>query len=136
MDPRFNRLALIICLTTIPLAAQTAIGGGTCDSSTVKGVYAVSFTGRQVSAAGTFTSVMQANGSATFDGLSQITMALTVDGGQAVGTPITWSGSYSLQSNCAGTITIKTGGSATFNIVLYGGGTSFLLSGNDAVYSY
>jgi hypothetical protein len=79
---------------------------------------------------------MQANGSATFDGLSQVTMALTVDTGQAVGTPMTWSGGYSLQSNCAGTITIKAGGSATFNVVVYSGGANFLLSGSDSVYSY
>jgi uncharacterized protein (TIGR03437 family) len=136
MDLRLSGLVLTACLATIPLAAQATIGGGTCDSSIVKGTYAVSFSGRQVSAAGTFTSVMQANGSATFDGLSQVTMALTVDTGQAVGTPTTWSGSYSLQSNCARQITIKTGGSAIFNIAVFNGGANFLLSGSDSVYSY
>ena len=136
MKLRYLKLSLVVCWPALPLLAQTTIGGGTCDSSTVKGTYAVSLTGRQVSASGTFTSVLQANGSATFDGLNQVTMALTVDTGKAAGTPMTWSGTYSLQSNCAGVVTINKGASATFDIVIFGGGSNFLLSGNDATYSY
>src|SRR6516162_7746813 len=71
MKLRYLKLSLVVCWPALPLLAQTTIGGGTCDSSTVKGTYAVSLTGRQVSASGTFTSVLQANGAATFDGLNQ-----------------------------------------------------------------
>jgi hypothetical protein len=124
------------CLLAAPLLAQTTIGGGTCSSASVNGIYAVSITGRQVNSSGTFASVFQANGSATFDGLNKVTIALTVDSNQAVATSLTWSGTYGMQANCAGTVTITTGGSPTFNIVLFNSGTNFLLAGNDSTYSY
>ncbi len=119
-----------------PLLAQTQIGGGTCSSSSLSGLYAVSITGRQVSATGTFTSAFQANGSANFDGLSKVTLALTSDTPQAVGTALNWSGTYSVQANCAGVVTITTGGSATLNVVVYTQGNAFLVTGHDANYSY
>jgi hypothetical protein len=131
---------LFSCLLVTPLLAQTTIGGGTCSSASVNGPYAVSITGRQVSSSGTFGSVIQANGSATFDGLSKISLALTADTNQAVATPLTWSGTYTMQANCAGVVNITTGGSATFNIVLFsvvnGSAPNFLLSGSDATYTY
>jgi hypothetical protein len=49
---------------------------------------------------------------------------------------VTWSGSYSVQANCAGTVTVASGGSATFNLALYAAGGDFVLTGNDATYSY
>ncbi|MGA2215603.1 MAG: hypothetical protein ABSH31_20185, partial [Bryobacteraceae bacterium] len=58
-----------IGLLSVPLLAQTQIGGGACTSSYLNGTYAVSISGRQVNAAGTFLSVFEANGYATFDGL-------------------------------------------------------------------
>jgi hypothetical protein len=118
------------------MLAQTTIGGGSCTSATVKGVYAVTITGRQVTTSGNFTNVFQANGSATFDGLNAVAVALTTDTGSLAGTPLTWSGTYSVQANCAGTVTIATGGSATFNLALYAAGGDFVLTGNDATYSY
>jgi hypothetical protein len=127
-------------LLAAPLLAQTTIGGGTCSSQSVNGVYAVQITARGVNSSGTFTNVFQSNGTATFDGLSKVTFSLRQDTGQAVGTPVTWSGTYSIQANCEGTITIASGGNATFNVVLYGGSNgsspTFLLTGSDATYSY
>src|SRR5262249_10196885 len=55
---------------------------------------------------------------------------------QSIGTPQTWSGTYSVQANCAGAVTINSGGSAALNMVIFGGGSNFLLSGNDATYTY
>jgi hypothetical protein len=124
------------CLLAAPMLAQTTIGGGSCTSATVKGVYAVTITGRQVTTSGNFTNVFQANGSATFDGLSAVAIALTADTGSLAGTPLSWSGTYSVQANCAGAVTIATGGSATFNMALYASGSDFVLTGNDATYSY
>ena len=137
-------LFALSCLIATPLLAQTtstpSIGGGTCNSSSLNGTYAVTLTGRQVTSAGAFTNVFQANGSATFDGLSAVTISLTADTPQSLGTSLPWSGTYSIQSNCEGQITVSIGGSATFNMVLYGvgtaGGTSFFLTGNDATYTY
>jgi hypothetical protein len=129
------------CLLAAPLLAQTTIGGGTCTSASLTGIYAVSITARQVTASGTFTGVFQANGAANFDGLSQVTISLVANTGQAIATPLTWSGTYSVQANCAGVININTGGSATLNVAIYQVGLNpvtfdFLLSGNDATYSY
>jgi len=80
--------------------------------------------------------VFQGNGSATFDGLSVVKVTMTTDTTQLVATPVTWSGTYTMQSNCAGIVTITSGGSAVLNIVLYDTGADFLVSGNDATYSY
>jgi hypothetical protein len=80
--------------------------------------------------------VFQSNGSATFDGLSKVTVSLTANTIQAVAGPLTWSGTYSVQANCAGVMNITTGGSATLNLALYDSGTDFLVSGSDASYTY
>ena len=116
--------------------AQTTIGGGSCNSATASGTYAVSITGRQVTTSGNFTNVFQANGSATFDGLSKVTIALTEDTGSVAGTPLTWTGTYTVQANCAATVTVTSGGSATLNLALYATGGDFVITGNDATYSY
>jgi hypothetical protein len=133
---RIAVLFLLPCLLAAPMLAQTTIGGGTCSSATANGTYAVTIAGRQVTTSGNFTSVFQSNGSATFDGLSKVTIALTEDTGTLAGTPVTWSGSYTVQANCAGTVTVTSGGSATFNMLLYATGSDFLITGNDATYSY
>lgn len=78
----------------------------------------------------------QTNGSATFDGLSKVAISLLANTNQAVATASTWSGTYSVQANCAGVIDITTGGSATLNLSLYDGGTDFLVSGSNASYTY
>ena len=125
-----------LCPLAAPLLAQPEIGGNTCSSSTVSGAYAFTLTGRQVTAAGNISSAFQANGSATFDGLSKVTITMTADTLQSVGTPTTWSGTYTMQSNCAGTVTITSGGSAVLNLVSYNQGVDFLVTGNDAIYNY
>ena len=138
--------ALLFAFTcvTAPLLAQTtsapSIGGGTCNSSTLNGPYAISLTGRQVTTAGAFTNVFQSNGSATFDGQSTVKISLAADTTQALATQLAWSGSYSVQANCEGQLTINSGANVTFNMVIYSIGaaasTSFLLTGNDATYTY
>ena len=129
-------LILLSCLLATPLIAQTTIGGGVCSSATLSGAYAVMITGRQVTSAGAFTNVLQANGSAAFDGESKVTFTLTQSNLQTIGTPLNWSGTYSVQANCAAQMTITSGGSATFNLAIYNGGTDILFTGSDATYSY
>ncbi len=132
-------LCAIPCLTGLlatPSLAQTTIGGGTCSSATLNGTYAVSMTGRQLTSAGKFTNVMQANGSATFDGQSKVSFTMTQSTLQTTGTPLNWSGTYSVQANCASQMTISSGGSATFNLAIYSGGWNILFTGSDSTYSY
>ena len=133
---RLRIAALFVCLPAGLLLAQPKIGGGACTSASLSGVYAVSITGRQVTSAGTFTNVIQTNGSASFDGLSKVVLTLTADTLSSVGTAQTWSGTYSIQANCAGTVTIASGGQATFSLVVYNQGAAFLVTGSDATYSY
>jgi hypothetical protein len=127
---------LFFSLLAAPLVAQTQIGGGTCSSSSLSATYALSISGRQVSSAGAFTGVLQANGSATFDGLNAVTIALTEDTNQVAAMALTWSGTYSVQANCVAVVNITSGGSATLNVMLYNQGKDFLLAGSDATYSY
>lgn len=140
-------LTLSACVLAAPLLAQPSIGGGTCSTSTVTGNYAVSITGRGVSAvtgsgsggastSENITMVFQAVGSAAFDGLSKATFTLVADTNQAAGTAMTWSGTYTVQSNCAATVTITSGGTATLNLLLYNNGASFTLTGSDSSYAY
>ena len=123
-------------LLAAPLLAQTQIGGGTCNSSTLNGTYTLSISGRQVTNSGAFLSVLQANGSATFDGLNTVTIAITEDTNTVSAVPLSWSGTYSVQANCAAVVNITSGGSATFDVMLYNQGKDFLLTGSDATYSY
>lgn len=134
-------LLALPCLLACPLLAQSvSIGGGTCNSSTLNGNYALSLTGRQVTSAGAFTNVFQSNGSASFDGQSTVKISLAADTLQAPGAQLSWSGTYSVQANCEGQLTINSGGNVAFNMVIYSIGsaasTSFLLTGNDATYAY
>ena len=126
----------VLCLLALPLAAQPQIGSGTCSSASLSGTYSLSISGRQVNATGNFLGVLQANGSATFDGLSQITIALTEGTNQAVATPLTWSGTYSVEADCGAVLNITTGGTTTLNVVVHNQGKDFLLTGSDATYSY
>jgi len=121
----------MFCLLAAPMLAQTAIPGGTCSSASLNGPYAVSVTSRQITTSGVFSSVFQATGVATFDGLSQVTMNLTANSGQA-GTSVLWSGTYSVQANCAGAINITTGGLLGLTLAINNSGTDFALGGHDA----
>jgi hypothetical protein len=134
-------LFALSCLIATPLLAQNVnIGGGTCNSSTLNGNYALSLNARQVTSAGAFTNVFQANGSASFDGQSTVKISLAADTLQASATQLSWSGTYSVQANCEGQLTINSGANVTFNMVIYSigtaAGTSILLTGNDATYAY
>jgi hypothetical protein len=138
--PHAAVLSLLSCLVAAPLLAQTTtIGGGNCTSGSLNGAYAVMITGRAVTGSATpalLTNIFEAIGSATFDGLSQVTFTLTQNNTQASGTALNWAGNYSVQTNCVGTVTITSGGNATFNVVLYAQGADFLMTGNDATYAY
>lgn len=136
MQP-YAALCFLCCLAS-PLLAQTTIGGGSCNSATLTGPYAVTISGRGISesAAGTLANVFEGIGSATFDGLSEVTFALTADTNQAVGTSLNWTGTYSVQANCVATVTITSGGNAKFNLVVYASGADFLMTGNDSTYAY
>ncbi|HXP85912.1 MAG TPA: hypothetical protein VN841_14405 [Bryobacteraceae bacterium] len=132
-------------LLAFPALAQTQIGGGTCNSSTLNGTYELSLSGRQVTSAGAVSKVLNAVGTAAFDGQSKVTLTMTaniVSAAQNFGNPLVYSGTYSLQSNCLGSVSITTGDTATFNLESFNipAGTTtantFQLYGSDATYAY
>ena len=124
----------LICLIVAPVFAQ--ISGGTCSSANLKGTYSLILTGRGISATGSFTGGSQAVGSATFDGQSAVTFSGTVNTNQALGRAFSYSGNYSVPSNCYGTLTLAMGSSATFALVVWSSGREFNITGADATYVY
>ncbi len=131
-----NAIVWLFWLLPAPLLAQPQIGGGTCSTASLNGMYSLTLTGRDVSSAVTFSKTLQGVGTASFDGLSKVTFSLTDNTNQTPGSALTLSGTYSLQSNCVGTVSITTGDTATFSIESYNTGKNFLLTGQDGVYSY
>jgi hypothetical protein len=130
-----------LCLLAGPLAAQMQIGGGICSSASLSGTYSLTLTGRDVSSSATFTKISEGVGSATFDGQSKVTLSLTTNTNAAAGTPQTLSGTYSLQANCSGTLTITTGDTASFTLEAFNNPTeslsrNFLLAVQDGTYAF
>jgi hypothetical protein len=123
-------------LLAAPMMAQSQIGGGTCSSATLNGSYSTSLTGRQLNSSVAFTNVAEAVGSVTFDGLSKAVLTLTSNTGSTTGTPQTLSGTYSLQANCVGVLTITSGDTATFTLEAYNSGKDYLITGEDGTYVY
>jgi uncharacterized protein (TIGR03437 family) len=146
MKRRLTTLLLaLFCLPAVPGLAQTTIGGGVCNSSTLNGTYEILLSGRQVTSTGAASKVFQAVGTAAFDGLSKVTLNLTantVTTSQSLGTPLVYAGSYSMQSNCVGAISITSGDTATFTLEAYAVNTTTLVAGtfavigSDASYAY
>lgn len=132
-------LLTLLGLPALPALAQTTIGGGTCTSSTLSGTYEFLLSGRQLTSTGAVTKIFQGVGTASFDGLSKVTFTLTantVGTVQSFGAPVVYSGSYSMQSNCVGSIGITGGDVATFTLEAFSQGSSFAVIGSDASYAY
>jgi len=130
--------ALLACLPgllAVPLLAQPQIGGGTCSSASVNGTYSVSLTGRDVTPSVTFTNVEYAVGSVTFDGLSKVTLNLTTASAKFSESPQTFGGTYTMQSNCVGTVTITSGDTASYTLQSYNNGKDYLMVGQNGTYS-
>ena len=123
------------CLLAGPVLAQT-ITGGSCNASNLSGTYSLTLSGRAISLAGSFAGSLQGNGTATFDGVSNVTMTGTVNTNLASGKTFTYSGTYTVPSNCYGTITLTTGSTATFALVVWSSGSQYDITGSDATYVY
>jgi len=138
MGVKKAHLALAIslcCLEATPALAQT-IGGGSCGASNLSGTYSLTLSGRGISTAGSFAGSFQAVGTATFDGQSKVTLSGTYNTNLATGKAFTYSGTYTLPSNCYGTVTLTQGSTAAFALIVYGSGDSFNMTGADAAYVY
>lgn len=129
------RLGLLSVACTAMLA-QPQIGGGPCTSATLSGNYSLTLTGRDVGSTATLSTVSLGAGTATFDGLSKVTLTLTANTAKSQGMTETLSGTYSLQVNCIGVITITSGDTASFTLESYNQGKSYLITGQDGTYAF
>lgn len=127
---------LLLFAACMTLPAQPQIGGGACNSASLNGNYSLTLAGRDVSQTATLSLVSVGVGTATFDGLSKVTLTVTPNTGKGQGAAQTLSGTYSMQVNCVGTLTITSGDSATFTVESYNQGKDYLLTGQDGTYAY
>ena len=126
----------LFLLAGAPLLAQPQIGGGTCSTLSLNGAYMMTLTGRQLNSSGVYLNVLQAAGSVTFDGQSKVTLSLTQNTAKTTAAAQTYSGTYTVQANCLGSISLTTGDTASFNLLIYNQGNDFLLAGTDATYNF
>ncbi len=133
---RTGLLLSFSCLLAAPLVAQNQITGGSCGASNLTGTYSLILNGRNISTAGNFAGSFQGNGTATFDGLSNVTFTGTDNTNLATGKAFTYTGTYTLPSNCYGTITLTAGSNATFTLVVWSSGRQFNIVGSDSTYVY
>jgi hypothetical protein len=129
-------LACLPGLLAVPLVAQPQIGGGNCSTETLSGSYSATLTGRNVIAGDTFTATTEGIGSVTFDGQSKVTFNLTTNTNKAFGVVQTLAGTYTLQANCLGVVTITSGDAATFSLAAYNEGKDYVVTGQDGTYAF
>jgi len=120
-----------------------------CSLATLSGTRSLVLTGRYDVAlgqpgGGVLGSVLEsaylAVGTANFDGNGNVTFNQTATAGAATGTPQTWTGTYSLSTNCLGTLTITGGDTAVnpavFTFIAGNSGESFTITGFDSNFYY
>ena len=117
-------------------AGSDSVSAGTCSTSDLNGVYPLTLSGRAISGAGNFTGSFQGIGTATFDGQGNVTLAGTDNTNLAQGQPFSYKGTYSVPSNCYGTLTVTTTGTAAFTLVVWDSGGQFAMEGSDSTYVY
>ncbi len=129
-------LALSFCVLATATLAQAQTTPVTCSNATLTGTHSLVLSGRDVLSTVIFSKVYLGVGTATFDGAGNVTFSLTTDTNSSSGVSQTLSGTYSLPSNCLGTLNITSGDAASFTLIPYNSGKNFTLTGQDATYSY
>jgi uncharacterized protein (TIGR03437 family) len=126
----------IACCALAAGAWGQTISGGTCAPADLGGIYTLSLTGRAISGAGSFAGSWQGVGTATFDGVGKVTLTGTSNSNLAANKGFTYAGTYTMPSNCYGTMVLTQGITATFALIDYGSGNTFGITGADATYVY
>src|ERR1700721_808224 len=71
-----------------------------------------------------------------FDGPRRVTFSQTTNTNKAFGTAQTLSGTYTLQANCVGVVTINSGDTATLTLSASNLGKAYMVTGQDGVYAF
>ena len=133
---RAQQLAVGVCVLAACLSARAQTGTPpTCTTATLTGTRSLVLSGRDVTGT-TLSKIGIGLGTATFDGAGNVTFNLTVNTALAQGTAQTLSGTYSLPSNCFGTLNITNGDTASFTLIPYNSGNNFTITGQDATYQF
>lgn len=128
--PLLACLLSLCAVTAVPALAQT-ISPGTCAPANLSGPYSFVLNGRIFLTTGGLGGVFDSVGIATFDGVSGVTFQGTDNTLTAAGQSFTYSGTYTLASNCLGSITFTKGSAATLALVVWSSGAQFDISGTD-----
>ena len=78
----------------------------------------------------------QGVGTASFDGQGTATLTGTSNTNLAQGKPFNFTGTYTVPSNCFGTISVTSPGAVNFSLVVWNDGRNFNIIGSDANYVY
>ena len=130
------KTVLVLCLSCLPFAAMAQTTTPTCTAATLTGTRALALTGRDLSATAVVSQTYQAVGTATFDGVSAVTFTLTTTTNAVSAHAQTLAGSYTLPSTCVGTLTLTSGDSASFTLIVYNQGNGFTITGQDGTYVF
>jgi uncharacterized protein (TIGR03437 family) len=106
-----------------------------CSVSTLTGVLSLVLTGRNVTSSGVLAGSFQGTGSATFDGDGNVVFLLAANTNQLLNQTETLSGTYTLASNCTGTLNISSGDTASFALIASDTGQTFTITGGDGTYA-
>ena len=136
MKTNRNLMLISLCLLASPFLVQAQTTPVTCTNATLNGTHSMMLTGRSVLSTVVFSKVSQSVGTAIFDGAGNFTFNLTTNTNQSAGATQTLSGTYSLPTNCVGTLNITTGDTAFFTLIPYASGNSFTITGQDVTYSF
>jgi uncharacterized protein (TIGR03437 family) len=128
-----RNIAFASCLLAASSLAQ-AQTSGSCTAATLSGTYSLNLTGRDVSSTVAITKAYQAVGTITFDGASKVSASLTANTNQAQGVAQTLTGTYTIPSNCIGSVNFTTGDTATYMLSPYNNGNNYVITGEDANY--
>ena len=131
-----KRMIVGLSLMAGALAVRAQTTPVTCSAATLSGTHSLVLTGRMVTSAGVFAKSYYGVGTATFDGAGKVTFNLATDTNQAQNATQALSGTYALPSNCAGTLNITSGDTASFTLIPYNSGKNFTLTGVDATYNF
>ncbi|HTB11274.1 MAG TPA: hypothetical protein VK752_06880 [Bryobacteraceae bacterium] len=128
-----RRIALLSTLLAVPFVAHAQTAGA-CTSGTLNGTYSLSLTGRMVGSTLVLAKTYEAVGTITFDGTSAVSATVVSNTNSASGAPQTLSGTYTIPSNCVGTLNFTTGDTASYSLIPYNSGKDYTIVGEDATY--
>ena len=111
-----------------PLKQSKTLSPSACSTATLINSYGLSLKGRILSPSPAPLGPYAGVGSATFDGAGAVTIILTQSFNGSITQPLSFDGSYSVNTDCTGSMTF---GGANFDFVIVYGGDDLLLIETD-----